>query len=194
MTGAELPKPALRAELRAARDGFLLDLAPGERARLEAQAAEHLMRLIGGARSIAFYIALGSEMSCAAAIDAAAARGIVPLLPHVESRGSPMRFLRWAPGESLEAGWRGLLQPVADSAEIRPELIVAPLLGFDSALNRIGQGAGFYDRAFAALPDVKKIGWGWSIQQRPAIGCDPWDVPLDAVVTEAGIIEGQASS
>lgn len=194
MTGAELSKPALRAELRAARDGYVLDLAPGERARLEAQAAEHLMRLIGGARSIAFYIALGSEMSCAPAIAAAAERGIAMLLPHVESRGSPMRFLPWTPGEPLETGWRGLLQPSADSAEIRPELIITPLLGFDSALNRIGQGAGFYDRAFAALPDVKKIGWGWSIQHRPVIGCDPWDVPLDAVVTEAGIIEGTMPS
>lgn len=193
MNGA-LSKPALRAELRAARDAFVLDLEPGERERLEAAAAARLMRAAGGARSIAFYIAVGSEMGCAAAIDAAIARGIAVALPRVEARAAPMRFLLWRPGDPLEPGWRGLLQPPAESAEIRPELVVAPLLGFDSALNRIGQGAGFYDRAFAALPHAEKIGWGWSIQQRPAIGCDPWDVPLDAVVTEAGIIEGPRRS
>ncbi|ABQ68956.1 5-formyltetrahydrofolate cyclo-ligase [Rhizorhabdus wittichii RW1] len=190
---AEPSKPALRAELRAVRDAFVLDLAPGERARLEALAADHLMRVAGGARSIAFYVAMGSEMGCAAAIAATAARGIAVALPHVESRSAPMRFLRWTPGDPLETGWRGLSQPAAESAGIDPDLIVAPLLGFDSALNRIGQGAGFYDRAFAALPDARRIGWGWSIQQRPAIGCDPWDVPLDAVVTEAGVIEGNSA-
>lgn len=191
---ADLSKPALRAELRAARDGFVLDMAPGDRARGEADAADHLMRLVGPARSIAFYIALGSEMGCGAAIAAATARGIAVALPRVESRDSPMHFLRWNPGDSLESGWRGLLQPAAESVRIRPDLVVCPLLGFDPRLNRIGQGAGFYDRALAALPDVKKIGWGWSIQQRPAIGCDPWDVPLDAVVTEAGVIEGAGQS
>jgi 5-formyltetrahydrofolate cyclo-ligase len=184
-----VPKPALRAELRAARDGFVLDLAPGERPRLEAAAAAHLMRIAGGAHTIAFYVALGSEMGCAAAIDLAAAAGITVALPWVESRSQPMRFLQWAPGDPLEPGWRGLLQPRRESPEVEPALIVAPLLGFDPQLNRIGQGAGFYDRSFAMLKTVKRIGWGWSIQQRPAIGCDPWDEPLDAVVTEAGVIE-----
>lgn len=185
----DLPKPALRAELRARRDGFVLDLPPGGRGRLEAAAAAHLMRLAAGARCIAFYMAAGSEMGCGAAMEAASARGIALALPHVESRATPMRFLRWTPGDPLEPGWRGLVQPAADAAEIEPDVIVAPLLGFDSRLNRIGQGAGFYDRAFAERAGTKKIGWGWSVQQCPAIGCDPWDVPLDAVVTEAGVID-----
>ncbi|WP_238147172.1 5-formyltetrahydrofolate cyclo-ligase [Rhizorhabdus dicambivorans] len=187
---ADLSKPAQRAELRALRDAFVLALAPGERARLEAEAARHLGPLIAGARSVAFYHALGGEMDCGPAIDAAAAAGIAVALPHVEARGAPMRFLAWAPGDRLVPGWRGLLQPEADSPPVSPDIVIAPLLGFDSALRRIGQGAGFYDRALAALPDVKKIGWGWSIQQRPAIASDPWDVPLDAVVTEAGVIGG----
>jgi len=190
MSKPAMSKPALRAELRAARDGFVMDMAPGDRVRFETAAADRLMRIVGSARSIAFYIALGSEMGCGAAIEAAVGRGLVVALPHVDSRDAPMRFLRWAPGESLEPGWRGLLQPGAESVPVRPDLVVCPLLGFDPNLNRIGQGAGFYDRALAALPDVKKIGWGWSIQQRAAIGCDPWDVPLDAVVTEAGVIGG----
>lgn len=185
----ESSKPALRAEMRAARDGFVLDLAPGARERLEAKAADSLMPLLDGATCVAFYHALGSELGCGPAIAAAHARGIAIALPHVDGRDRPMRFLSWAPGEALETGWRKLVQPAAAAAEIRPDIIVTPLLGFDSALARLGQGAGFYDRVFAALPGVKKIGWGWSIQQRPAIACDPWDVPLDAVVTETGMIE-----
>jgi 5-formyltetrahydrofolate cyclo-ligase len=187
---ADISKPAQRAELRAARDGFVAGLAPGDRARLEAHAAADLMPLIAGARRVAFYQALGSELGCGAAIAAAASAGIALALPHVAGPGQPMRFLAWAPGDRLESGWRGLLQPAADSPELLPDAVVTPLLGFDSARRRLGQGAGFYDRAFAAMPDVKKIGWGWSIQQRPAIASDPWDVPLDAVVTEQGVIGG----
>ena len=183
-------KPAVRAALRAARDGFVLGLAPGERGRLESRAAAYLAPLIAGGPCVAFYHAIGSELDCGAAISAAVARGIQVVLPHVERRDGAMRFLAWTPGDPLASGWRGLIQPRADAAEIIPDTIVAPLLGFDSARARLGQGAGFYDRAFAALPDAKKIGLGWSIQQRPVIACDPWDVPLDAVVTEAGVLEG----
>ncbi|KRB82596.1 hypothetical protein ASE00_11180 [Sphingomonas sp. Root710] len=183
-------KAALRAELRAARDAFILGLAPGERGRLEAGAAAHLAPLLDGASCIAFYHALGSELDCGAAITAAAARGATIALPHVEDRQSPMRFLAWMPGDPLETGWRGLIQPRGDATEVYPDAVVAPLLGFDSTLARLGQGAGFYDRAFAAHPEVKKIGLCWSIQRRPVIACDPWDVPLDAVVTEAGVSEG----
>lgn len=186
---SEPSKPALRAELRAARDGFVLDLPPGERLRLEARAAAHLAPLLAGARCVAFYHALGAELGCDAAIGFAISRGIGVVLPHVEAPARPMRFLAWTPGDRLESGWRGLIQPAADSPEIEPDIIVAPLLGFDSGGRRIGQGAGFYDRAFAARPLVKKFGFGWSIQQRAVIACDPWDVPLDAVVTEVGAIE-----
>ncbi|MET0374984.1 MAG: 5-formyltetrahydrofolate cyclo-ligase [Rhizorhabdus sp.] len=184
-------KAAMRAGLRAARDGFVLDLAPGERARLEARAAGHLMPLIGDAACVAFYMALGSELGCGPAIDAVTSRGIATVLPYVESPAQAMRFVRWTPGEPLIPGWRGLLQPAADAAGLRPDIVIVPLLGFDSALGRLGQGAGFYDRALAGMGEVKKIGFGWSVQQCSAIALDSWDVPLDAVVTEAGVIGGR---
>ncbi|WP_340314369.1 5-formyltetrahydrofolate cyclo-ligase [Rhizorhabdus argentea] len=184
----ELSKPAQRAELRAARDGFVLDLTGEQRARLEARAAANLMPLIEKARCVAFYHGLGGELGCGPAITAAAARGIAVALPHVAGRHQAMRFLSWAPGNPLETGWRGLQQPLGDTPELIPDVIVTPLLGFDSTLARLGQGAGFYDRAFAERPVAAKIGFGWSIQRVPVIACDPWDVRLDAVVTEAGTI------
>lgn len=187
---ADISKAAQRAELRALRDGFVLGLAPGERATWEERAAANLMPLIAGAACVAFYQALGSELGCGPAIAAAESAGIATALPHVEGRDGAMRFLRWSPGDALEAGWRGLLQPGADSPEISPDIVITPLLGFDSGLRRLGQGGGFYDRALSGLRHVKKIGWGWSVQQLAVIACDPWDVPLDAVVTETGLIEG----
>ena len=78
----------------------------------------------------------------------------------------------------------GLLQPRSDAEEVSPDLILAPLVGFDRALRRIGQGAGFYDRAFARLPDARRIGLAWSVQEVDALPTDPWDVPLHAVATE----------
>ena len=184
----EPSKPALRAGLRAARDGFVLDLAEGQRARLEARAAANLMPLITGAKCVAFYHGLGSELGCGPAIAAAAIQGVSIALPHVAGRAQPMRFLAWAPGDPLEPGWRGLQQPLGDAPELVPDIIVTPLLGFDSTLARLGQGAGFYDRVFAERPGAAKIGFGWSVQRVPVIACDPWDVRLDAVVTEAGMI------
>lgn len=184
----EPSKLAQRAELRAARDGFVLDLANGERARLEAHAAANLQPLIENARCVAFYHGLGSELGCGPAIAAAAMHGIRIALPHVAGRAQSMRFLSWAPGDPLESGWRGLQQPRSAAAELDPDVIVTPLLGFDSTLARLGQGAGFYDRAFAERPAAAKIGFGWSIQRVAVIACDRWDVRLDAVVTEAGTI------
>ena len=42
----------------------------------------------------------------------------------------------------------------------------------------------YYDRAFAALPGARRIGYAWSVQEVQLVPLDPWDVPLHAVATE----------
>ncbi|MDB5686861.1 MAG: 5-formyltetrahydrofolate cyclo-ligase [Rhizorhabdus sp.] len=190
MTATPEAKAALRAELRARRDMFVLDMAPGERDRHEASVADHVARLVAGAQCVSGYVAIGSELCCLPVLAAAADAGIATALPYITRRGEPMRFLRWRLGDPLEAGPRGLLQPPADAPELAPDLIVTPLLGFDAGLWRIGQGAGFYDASFAAMPRAARIGVAWSVQQAAAIPRDPWDVRLHAVVTELGVLKG----
>jgi 5-formyltetrahydrofolate cyclo-ligase len=56
--------------------------------------------------------------------------------------------------------------------------------GFDRTGNRIGYGAGHYDRAFAAHPHARRVGIAWSFQQLPQIPVDTWDVPLHAIATD----------
>lgn len=136
---------------------------------------------------IAAYLPIAGEADPALLVEAAVARGWGLALPRIARRGAPMRFLD---GDApREPGPMGLTQPVADARELVPDLILTPLVAFDRCLNRLGQGAGFYDRAFADHPQSLRIGVAWSIQRAEAVPTEPWDVPLHAVITEQGWIE-----
>lgn len=168
-------KLVLRARLRAARDGFARTGAVGVPPAFAARLEPDLV--------VASYVPLGSEADPAPFEAVARQAGCTIALPHVVSRAAPLRFLR-ADG-ALETGPFNLRQPPAEAPEARPDIILTPLLGFDRAGNRLGQGAGHYDRAFAAYPEAWRIGIAWSMQQVDALRPDPWDVPLHAIATES---------
>lgn len=67
------------------------------------------------------------------------------------------------------------------------EVVIVPLVAFDSDGNRIGMGGGWYDSYFAAHPNAKKIGIAYSIQEVPVVPVSPMDVPLDIIVTESQV-------
>ena len=66
-----------------------------------------------------------------------------------------------------------------------------PLVAFDRAGNRLGQGGGYYDRALAGPSDLRPvtIGVAHAFQQVESVPVEPWDVALDAVVTEDGLLD-----
>ncbi|WP_294089454.1 5-formyltetrahydrofolate cyclo-ligase [Sphingomonas sp.] len=169
--------PKLREAMRAARLAF---------PKRPIEAPSPFLDELSAPGVIASYLPMAGEADPALLEAAALARGWRLALPHVRGRRWPMRFLRWQPGDALEDGPFGLRQPAADAAEEAPDLVLTPLVAFDAALNRLGQGAGYYDRAFAALPAARRIGIAWSVQQVAALPAAPWDVPLHAVVTELG--------
>ena len=115
---------------------------------------------------------------------AAVAAGCAIALPHVTTRDLPMRFLAWDAEADLIPGPFGLHHPPHDAPALAPDIVLTPLIAFDAALNRLGQGAGYYDRAFAAFPDAWRIGIAWSVQRVDALYVEPWDMPLHAVATE----------
>ena len=178
-------KAALRKALRARRAALAAD--PAWRADLLIHTlfvADHVTRHLDNAGVVAGYISDGEEVDAIPLLFAAIDRGLALALPHVSTREAPMRFLRWHPGDPLVPGAFGLLQPRSDAEEVAPDLILTPLVGFDRKLARIGQGAGFYDKAFARLPDARRIGLAWSVQEVPHIPVDPWDMPLHGIATE----------
>lgn len=146
----------------------------------------YLARLAPGL-VVASYIPLGSEADPTPLAMAARAAGCLLALPHVTSRDAPIHFQHWDEDSALVAGPLGLRQLDPGAAEAAPDIILTPLLAFDDSLNRLGQGAGHYDRAFAAHPQAWRLGVAWSCQHLPALDTDDWDMPLHAVVTEEGM-------
>ena len=77
--------------------------------------------------------------------------------------------------------------PIVEPAEIG--IILVPGLAFTRQGHRLGRGGGYYDRYLAQLPSTTfKLGVCFSIQIVPALPIEPHDQPMDAVVTENGVL------
>ena len=179
-------KADLRKMLKVRRDSVVAAMTAAERCAAAVLLADTVEKIVAEATVVAAFLPIGSEIGTLPLIDRIERRGTSMALPHVTNRRSPMRFLQWRPGDPLIPGPMDLVQPAADAVEVDPDLILTPLLGFDATLNRLGYGAGFYDRAFTALPSARRIGIAWSCQAVDSLPVDPWDVPLHAIASEKG--------
>ncbi len=111
-------------------------------------------------------------------------------LPVVTGKAVPLIFRRWS-GEDLAPGPFGTLHPGDSQPELTPSILIVPLAGFDRRGNRLGYGGGYYDRTLQLLREthpVTAIGLAFAVQELPAIPAEPFDQPLDLVVTDRELI------
>lgn len=109
-------------------------------------------------------------------------------LPVVPGKAVPLLFRGWN-GEPLVPGPFGTSHPPDSRPVLRPDLLIVPLVGFDRKGNRIGYGGGYYDRTLQLLRSagsVTAIGLAFAVQELPDIPADPYDQPLDLIVTDRG--------
>ena len=112
-------------------------------------------------------------------------------LPCVTAADQALVFRSWAPGETLTLGAFNVEEPGASAPELRPQLILAPMLAFDGRGRRLGYGAGYYDRTIRELRkagSVTVVGLAYGAQKLSETPTDRHDMPVDWVVTEAGAI------
>ena len=141
---------------------------------------------------MAAYHAVGAEMDPSAVRRKFARSGCGVALPFAEAPGEPLTFRAWSPGQGLVEDAMGVPAPGPDAARITPDVLVVPLLAFDRAGGRLGQGGGHYDRTIADLRTRTKVfvlGLAYAGQELLEIPMEAHDQRLDAILTETEYIE-----
>ena len=105
-------------------------------------------------------------------------------LPVVVTPKAPLEYWRWTPETGMKPGFWNIPVPIGRDP-ITPDLVLAPLVGFDAQRYRLGNGGGYFDRTLSALhPRPIAIGVGYEFAALDTIKPQPHDIPMDAVLTE----------
>jgi 5,10-methenyltetrahydrofolate synthetase len=121
-------------------------------------------------------------------VESVHARGGKFALPVVVERNQPLIFRIWTLGAPLERGVWNIPVPV-DGMEVTPDVVIAPVVGFDPACYRLGYDGGFFDRTLDSLRGkVRAVGVGYVRSAIPTIYLQPHDIPMEAIVTEREIV------
>lgn len=132
---------------------------------------------------------MGAELSPWPVLRRLQAAGARIALPAAPRPHAPLVFRAFAPDQTLEPDAAKIPSPTAEAEGLVPDLIIAPLIGFDRDGYRLGQGGGYYDRTLAALRaagPLLVIGLAYAGQEVERAPRDDHDQPLDAILTETG--------
>ena len=155
----------------------------------QGQAAELLADFLSDqkGRVLAGYMPMRTEIDPLPAMAAHQGPVCVPVIPGPDM---PLRFREWTPGCAMVPGDFGALIP-AEGAWLEPEVLIVPLLSFDRRGFRLGYGGGFYDRTLERLRargTTLALGFAFAAQEVAEVPIEPTDQPLDAILTETGVI------
>lgn len=185
-------RKAERDRLIAAR----LAMPAETRAAFGTSIAEQVLAEIGAAAGlvVSAYWPFRGEPDLRPLLQSLAGSGARTALPVVIAKGQPLEFHAWQPGDPLERGVWNILIPAAH-APVIPDIVLAPVVGYDPACYRLGYGGGFFDRTLAALPRRPRvIGIGYSGARCATIHPQPHDIAMDVIATENGIVRPYAST
>ncbi len=142
---------------------------------------------------IGFYWPFQGEFNPLFAINTLRTQGAGTALPVIVEKSRPLKFFEWSPTVKMSNGVFNIPVPV-DTIEINPDVLLIPMIGFDEDGYRLGYGGGYYDRTLAGIsPQPLKIGVAFEIGRTSSIVPQPHDIPMDFIVTEAGVHHNNGS-
>jgi 5-formyltetrahydrofolate cyclo-ligase len=126
-------------------------------------------------------------------VDRLITEGFAAALPVVIDKKGPLEYRSWRPGDPLVSGVWDI--PIPERRDIVvPQALLAPLVGFDRQCYRLGYGGGYFDRTLASLsPRPLAIGVGFELSRIETIHPQDFDIPMDLIVTEKGLLLPQPS-
>ena len=110
-------------------------------------------------------------------------------LPSIKKKFK-MDFIQCSLNDPLIINRYGIPEPAIGKI-VYPDILLVPIVAFDKNLNRLGYGAGYYDRVIEALKQKKKIvliGLAYDFQEFLSIPINKYDQRLDYIVTNKNIL------
>lgn len=187
---ATADKTALRRHLIAVRRA----IATAHRARHDSAIASHVIDWWRAhpVAVLGVYWPIRHEPDLHAAYAQLAAAGVQLALPVVIAPDAPLQFAAWTPGMPLVKDAFGVSVPAAPCVMVQPQALLIPCVGFTDAGIRLGYGGGFYDRTLASPTHPLAIGVAYACS-RAHFDAAAYDVAMDAIITEDGILIPPAS-
>jgi 5-formyltetrahydrofolate cyclo-ligase len=185
-------KSSSKAEVRSAmipRRRELARAAPDAAARAAGLAPDARLAacaVVGG------YRPMGGEMDPRPLLARFRAMGCRLVMPAALGRDEALVFRLADAGFDLVPDAFGIPSPSPLAPEMRPDVVITPVLAFDPSGARLGRGAGCYDRTLAALRASGRVfamGLAYAGQRVESLAAEPHDEGLDAILTEEGYIE-----
>ncbi len=139
-------------------------------------------------KRVGLYYPFGDELSTLELMNRLIRKKFIISLPIINNK-SEMSFYSWNPNEPLTINRYGILEPFKRK-KITPSTLIIPMLAFDSKLNRLGYGGGFYDRFIQKIEkqnNCVKIGLALSCQKINKVPVDKHDKKMDFIITEKRI-------
>lgn len=179
-------KKEIRIKILAERDG----LTPAERSAKSGEIERRLFSLpeFKAARTVLFFASFRSEVDTIPMIRRALGDGKRVILPRIKDRELELFEIRDIDRDVSPGSW-GILEPCA-SAPIKlddVEVIIVPGAAFDARGNRLGYGAGYYDKLLAAFTKPT-IAVAFDLQVVSKVPAESYDVPVKKIVTEKRVI------
>lgn len=172
----------------------IIEITEDQRVVLDAQIATQLTQLAAWdrARTVLAYLAMTDEVNLESILRAAHGAGKQVGLPRIENGGRDMKFkLVDAIDDDaleLERHRYGFLQPVRNARDVsmhEDTLVLVPGRAFDRQGFRVGRGKGYYDRFLGSIDSsIVTVGVGYACQLKSGLPHEPWDVPVQIVVTD----------
>lgn len=178
-------RKAEREQLVAAREALDARAVDASRRQIDA----HVERAFPGLKGIVFAFCwpIRNEYDARHLARTLREAGALTALPVVVAPKTSLVFREWHPGVELAEGPLGIPYPV-DSRELTPRAVLLPMNGWDAQGYRLGYGGGFFDRTLASLKHKPLvIGVSYELARMATIHPQPWDIPMDYVVTERGV-------
>jgi 5-formyltetrahydrofolate cyclo-ligase len=136
------------------------------------------------------FFPIRSEIDARPLMDGLRQRGAVLCLPAVLSRDRIV-FRELTREAGLVPTGFGTVGPPAEAPVLDPQIMIMPLAAYDGQGNRIGYGAGHYDRAISRLEQKgampRRFGLAFSVQRVAHIPAEPHDRRIEAIITELGV-------